>query len=191
VFGNALAVPIFFASSGQLNVQIPWELQGAEAMLTANVNGVNSAPVAVPLATFSPGLFTMDGSGFGQGAIQIVGTGGALAAPPGAFNQPQPSRPARRGEALSIFATGLGPVTNTPPTGAASPLNPLSETMVAPAVTIGGVAQKVTFHGLTPNAVALYQVNIEVAAGTPSGEQAPVVLTIGGKTSNTVTVAID
>jgi uncharacterized protein (TIGR03437 family) len=191
VFGNILAAPIFFASPGQMNVQIPWELQGVEAVLSANVAGVNSPAVTVPLAAFSPGLFSMDGSGSGQGAIQIVGTGGALAAPARAFNLPQPSRPARRGEFLSIFATGLGPVTNTPPTGAATPLTPLSETPTAPSVTIGGISQKVTFHGLTPTAVALYQVNLEVVAGTPGGAQVPVALTIGGKISNTVTVAIE
>jgi len=191
LFAGAPAARIFFASPGQMNVQIPWELQGAEAVLSANVAGAGSPAVSVPLATFSPGLFSMDGSGSGQGAIQIVGTGGALAAPVGAFNQPQPSRPARRGEFLSIFATGLGPVTNTPPTGATTPLAPLSETTAVPTVTIGGVGQTVTFHGLTPNAVALYQVNIEVAAGTPRGAQASVVLTIGGKSSNTVSVAIE
>jgi uncharacterized protein (TIGR03437 family) len=189
--GIAIAPPLFFANPGQLNMQIPWELVGNEAMLWAVAGGQMSPLVSVPLSTFSPGLFSMDGTGTGQGAIQIVSTGGAIAGPAGSFAQPQPSRPARRGEALSIFATGLGPVTNTPPTGGATPLDPLSETTTKPAVTIGGVAQLVTFHGLSPNAVALYQVNIEVAPGTPSGAQVPVVLTIGGKASNTVTVAIE
>jgi uncharacterized protein (TIGR03437 family) len=60
-----------------------------------------------------------------------------------------------------------------------------------PEVTIGGVSQTVTFGGLAPDAVGLYQVNVVVAAGTPSGGQVAVKLTIGGKESNTVTVAVE
>jgi uncharacterized protein (TIGR03437 family) len=51
--------------------------------------------------------------------------------------------------------------------------------------------QAVSFSGLAPGAVGLYQVNVEVAAATPSGGQVALKLTIGGKESNTVTVAVE
>jgi uncharacterized protein (TIGR03437 family) len=161
-------------------------------MLRDIVRGQASNFLRVPLATFSPGIFTMDGTGSGQGAIVIVGAGGAVAAPAGAFSQP-PSRPVRRGESLAIFASGLGPVSNRPATGEVALADPRSETTTMPEVTIGGVSQTVTFSGLAPDAVGLYQVNVVVAAGTPSGGQVAVKLTIGEeeKESNTVTVAVE
>jgi uncharacterized protein (TIGR03437 family) len=185
-----LAPPIFFASAGQINVQVPWELTGSETMLWDIVRGQASNFLRVPLATFSPGIFTMDGTGAGQGAAVIVGTGGAVAAPAGAFSQPQ-SRPVRHGESLAIFVNGLGPVINRPATGEAARADSRSETTTMPEVTIGGVLQTVTFSGLAPDAVGLYQVNVVVAAGTPSGGQVAVKLMIGGKESNTVTVAVE
>jgi uncharacterized protein (TIGR03437 family) len=96
----------------------------------------------------------------------------------------------QRGEYLSIYCTGLGPVANQPVNGAASPANPLSTTMNTPAVTIGGVAAPVSFSGLAPGFVALYQVNVQVPDNAPTGNEVSVVLTIGGATSNTVTVAV-
>jgi uncharacterized protein (TIGR03437 family) len=186
----AVAPPIFFASPGQINIQIPWTLDGAEILLGSLVRGQASNFVRVPLATFSPGIFTMDGTGAGQGAIVIVGAEGAVAAPAGAFSQP-PSRPVRRGESLAIFANGLGPVSNTPATGEVALADPRSETATMPEVTIGGVSQMVTFSGLAPDAVGLYQVNVIVAAGTPSGGQVAAKLTIDGKESNTVTLAVE
>jgi uncharacterized protein (TIGR03437 family) len=186
----AVAPPIFFASPGQINIQVPWELTRNEARLGSVVSGQASNFLTVPLTTFSPGIFTMDGTGSGQGAIVIVGAGGAVAAPAGAFSQP-PSRPVRRGESLAIFASGLGPVSNRPATGEVALADPRSETTTMPEVTIGGVSQTVTFSGLAPDAVGLYQVNVVVAAGTPSGGQMAVKLTIGEKESNTVTVAVE
>jgi uncharacterized protein (TIGR03437 family) len=51
-------------------------------------------------------------------------------------------------------------------------------------VTIGGVNAPVGFSGLAPNIVGLYQVNITVPVGVPSGTQ-PIVLTLGGVSTQT------
>jgi uncharacterized protein (TIGR03437 family) len=48
----------------------------------------------------------------------------------------------------------------------------------------------VGFSGLAPNFFGLYQVNVEVPPGAPAGSAVPVVLTIGGVTSNSVTIAV-
>ena len=111
-----------------------------------------------------------------------------MAGPTGQFGN---SRPARRGlEALEIYATGLGPVDNPPPSGFPAEL-PLRQTLTQPAVSIGGEPAEVLFSGLAPGLVALYQVNVRVPAGSPAGDAAEVILTIGGVRSNTVTVAIE
>jgi uncharacterized protein (TIGR03437 family) len=48
----------------------------------------------------------------------------------------------------------------------------------------------VSFSGLALGFVGLYQVNVQVPAGTPSGDSVPVTLNIGGAASNTVTLAV-
>jgi len=92
---------------------------------------------------------------------------------------------------LQIFCTGLGAVTNQPQTGFPAPSsNPLAETTTIPTVTIGGVPANVLFSGLAPGFVGEYQVNALVPATTLAGSAVPVAISIGGVTSNTVTIAV-
>jgi uncharacterized protein (TIGR03437 family) len=56
-------------------------------------------------------------------------------------------------------------------------------------VTIGAVKAKVSFSGLAPGFVGLYQVNAVVPAGLASGNQ-PVVITVGGAKSNSTLLPI-
>ena len=49
----------------------------------------------------------------------------------------------------------------------------------------------VTFSGMAPGFVSLYQVNVQVGATTPVGDAINLVLTIGGVASNTVTIAVN
>ena len=188
VFLNGLRAPVFFASPGQLNVQIPWDLpSGRQASLTVRIGPHISNPVLVPVSGFSPGLFTTGSTGAGQGAILISGTG-SLAAPAGVSPS---SRPVRKGEFLEIFANGLGRVTDAPPSGEAAVADPLSETTATPEVSIGGVPANVLFAGLAPGFIGLYQVNVQAPAGAPSGDAVGVSLRIGGAESNLVTIAIE
>ena len=47
-----------------------------------------------------------------------------------------------------------------------------------------------TFSGLAPGFVGLYQVNAQVAAGTPTGDAVELMLTAGEVPSNEVTIAV-
>ena len=55
---------------------------------------------------------------------------------------------------------------------------------------IGGVSADVSFSGLAPGLVGVYQINVNVPDGVASGNAVPVTLAIGGVTSNTVTIAV-
>jgi uncharacterized protein (TIGR03437 family) len=178
---GGVAAPLYFASPGQVNLQIPWELAGqTQASVIATVAGVASNTQLVSLTGFAPGIFSTDGSGTGQGAILVAPTAQAAA----------PGTPVLRGGYISIYATGLGAVTNQPATGAAAQSVPLSVTLATPTVTIGGVAAQVIYSGLAPTLVGLYQVNAQVPAAVSPDNAVPVVIIIGGATSNTVTIAV-
>jgi uncharacterized protein (TIGR03437 family) len=62
---------------------------------------------------------------------------------------------------------------------------------MTPAVTIGGIpAPVIEYSGLAPGLVGLYQVNVQVPTGVTSGSAIPVVITVGGSVSNSVTIAV-
>ena len=100
------------------------------------------------------------------------------------------SRPAKPGESVAIYCTGLGNVTNAPDPGAPALSNPLSHTLGTPVVTLGGAKVSTTFSGLAPGFVGLYQVNMQIPAGVAGGSAVPLVLMIGGVSSNTATIAV-
>jgi uncharacterized protein (TIGR03437 family) len=88
------------------------------------------------------------------------------------------------------LANGLGPVTPAISDGAA-PGAAERNTISKPTVLIGGVPAQVQFSGLSPQFVALNQINVQVPNGvTPSGA-VPIQIKIGGvTTSNKVTIAV-
>jgi uncharacterized protein (TIGR03437 family) len=139
------------------------------------------------MAPVTPSLFSTNGQGTGQGSIRIANSA-AIAAPAGMFPG---SRPAERGEYIEIYCTGLGRVTPTGITGAAAGSLPLSTTVLPVTVTIGGIPASVIFSGLAPGVAGLYQVDAQIPADVVPGDKVPVALSIGGVTSNTVTVAVE
>ena len=199
-FNGTVPAPQIFASPGQRNFQLPWELDGlSEAKVSVTVGNETSPEVVVPLASASPAVFTLNE--FGQAAALIAlgpqvitgrGRGFAgprvIAAPIGGFGG---SRPARAGEVLEIFATGLGPVTNPPATGAGALANPPSVTVEQISVRIGDEPMQVLFAGLAPSFVGLYQVNVELVGDVPSGDAVPLVVEVADVESNTTFVAIE
>ena len=144
-------------------------------------NGAAGAAITVAGAQASPGIFTASETGTGQGAIVPAGT----------HKIALPDNPAHRGQYASIYGTGLGVVTNQPLTGGWSPFAPLlAQTTKLPVVTVGGVNAQVSWSGLTPGFIGLYQVNFIVSENAPTGSAMPVVVSVGGAGSNTVTMAI-
>jgi uncharacterized protein (TIGR03437 family) len=180
-FTGGTAAPLYFASSGQVNMQVPWELAGqSTASLTATLNGSTGAAQSVNVAAFAPAIFTVNSEGTGPGAILDS-----------SYHLVSASNPAIAGTTyILIYCTGLGAVSaNQPATGAAASTE-TAPTATLPTVTIGGVTENAYFSGLAPGFVGLYQVNVLVSAVVAPGSAVPVSITIGGATSNTVTIAV-
>jgi len=180
LFGGGAPAPLLFASNGQLNIQVPWELAGkSQTYATAFLDYNVSDSQTVNLAPFSPAIFTRNAQGTGQGMILDL-----------SYQVVDASNPVAAGGYIQIFCTGLGAVSNQPPTGSSAPLAPLSWTAATVTATIGGAPANVTFSGLAPGYVGLYQVNAQVPAGLAANGTAPVVLSVGGAVSNTATIAV-
>jgi uncharacterized protein (TIGR03437 family) len=174
--GGGVSVPLFYVSAGQANIQIPWEVSGQSAVPAfAVLNGSSGSAQTLKLAPFAPAIFTMNGQGTGQGAI--MGS---------SYRLVDPSNPATPGDVIQIYSTGLGAVTDPPDSGSPASGTTLSRTTTDPTVKIGGIEAVVQFSGL----VGEYQVNVQVPAGVASGPAVPVVISIGGSTSNVATIAV-
>ena len=81
------------------------------------------------------------------------------------------------GDSITIYGIGFGPV--TPDISAGQIETQLNQLQNSFSVTIGGVPAQVTYAGLTPSIVGLYQFNI-VVPNVPASDTAPFVFTLNG-----------
>jgi uncharacterized protein (TIGR03437 family) len=173
---NGEAAPLSYASSGQINAQMPLDIAPGMATVVVKVGTSTSNAVAVTVpATAAPGVF-------------VSGANRAIAQNYPSYVQNSPSTPAPAGSVVIVYFTGGGPVQggSVLVTGHAAPNQAFAVTETATA-TINGVAATVDYAGLTPGFVGLYQANIvvpKVAAGDH-----PLVITIGGTASPSTTIS--
>ena len=163
---NGFVVPIYATTPSQVNVQIPWELAGvSNAELIVTVDSLDSKPIQIRLSDVAPHIFVgANGSGFIARPVPVVA-----------------------GSRIIIFCTGLGPVRSQPASGIA-PLDFNSAVMGNVSVLIGGVAAaEVTFAGLVPGYVGIYQVNAIFPSDVP-GSIYEVRIVVDGRGSNVVSL---
>lgn len=176
---NTETVPLYFVSSGLINAQLPLDIAPGVASLVVTNNGVASNAVAINVSATA------------QPAILIYSTNHAVAQNLPSYVENSASNPAPVGSQIVVYFTGGGPVTGQSAlhTGGETPLQqfPVTEAYSA---TIGGQPANVVFCGLVEESVGgFYQANIVIPSGTPSGN-ATLVLTIGGKASNTTNISV-
>ena len=169
---NGARAPLIFVSPGQVNFQIPWEIPSGTATIGASVDGIATNTINATISRFGPGIF-----------VAVHGADYSLITP---------DKPAVEGEVLILFANGLGPVKGTVVTGQGNPTGLQDATTSETAsVTIGGKTADVSFSGLVPSAlfVGLYQVNVKVPAGAGAAANTPLVLSIGGASTQPLAIA--
>ncbi len=177
VLVGAFAAPLYFLSDGQLDVQLPIELQpGKDYSVIVQANGGVTLPDTITTIAVDP--------------TALVYADNSAKAEHGAdFSFITASSPAAPGEPILLYMAAMGATNPQVPSGAASPSGPLASLTTQPTVTIGGQTAPILFAGLTPGAVGLYQINVTVPMGLPSGPAA-VVITQGGVTANAATLPI-
>ena len=180
LFDN-VAAPLIYVSANQVSAIVPYAAAGrSTTQVQVEYRGVKSPAVTVPVVAAAPGLFTIDSSGRGQGALlnQDLSVNSAANAAP-------------RGSVVILFATGEG---QSNPAGVDGKLTgePLPRPVLPVAVTIGGQPATVLYAGGAPGLVAgVLQVNVRVPDGVTPGPAVPVVVTVGSAASQSgVTVAV-
>jgi uncharacterized protein (TIGR03437 family) len=170
---GGIKAPIYFTSDGQVNAQIPYELEpNKQYQVIVAANGALSTPDSIQVSAVVPGL-----------AANADGTVIAQHADGSLINA---MSPAKGGEIAVAYLSGLGTTSGGDVTsGGASPGGDLATPTLTPTLTVGGVSAKIEFVGLTPGLVGLYQMNFDVPAGLTSGD-VDVVVTQSGTASSRV-----
>lgn len=181
VLFDGIPAPLIYVSRNQINCVAPYGIAGrVTTRVQVEYQGVRSDPLELRVADTAPGIFTLDASGRGQGAILNQN-----------FSVNGPNNPAAKGSVVMIYATGEGQ-TNPPGRDGEVTGSVLRRPIRDVMVTIGGVPARVEYAGSAPGFVAgVLQVNVVVPENAPSGNAVPVILTIGGVSSPaTVSMAI-
>lgn len=180
VLVGGIAAPLFYVSPGQINFQTPFETAAGPAAVLVERGGVPSAIRAAAVRTNAPGIFTYQPAADATAPV-IVHLDGSVVTP---------ASPARAGEPLVIFATGVGGLSDPPATGEASAAAPLAASTVDPTVTVGGAPAAVLFAGLTPGFVGLLQINVQLPESLPAGDELELVAAFGPDAAQTVMLAV-
>ncbi len=179
VFLGTELLPLLYAGPGRVDVQVPYDVPvNTQLQVTVQRDFLQSLPQQLVIAPVQPGIFTVDGSGAGQGTI-YRSDGVTLA---------QPGSAAMMGEMVTIQCTGLGAVSPGVQAGASPPL-PAPTTVNPVSVTIGGLDGQASVGTLVAGQPGVYQVTAIVPYGV-SGDTVPVVVTVAGQASQAVTMAV-
>lgn len=174
VTANKIPLALLAVSPSRIDAQLPFNVVGTAALEVRTANGVNS-PFSFAILAGAPAVFR-------------TGTAGPLTALPTVYRTTNNelatlSNPIHPNDSVIIYATGLGLTSPAVESGTAAPSNPLAAASQQPIVTLGGVPLLVSFAGLAPGEVGVYQINAFVPDNVPQGLELP--LTIGQGTYTT------
>jgi len=159
VMVNGRAAPVYAVSPGQISAIIPYATTEGLASIRVVNNGTSSNTVTLYTNASAPGVFTLAASGTGPAAVLHAD-----------FSLVNQNNPAKKGETVLVFLTGLGAVDPAVPDGAAGPSNPPSKVTGDVTVFIDDQTAPVSFAGLAPGFAGLYQLNVQIPAGAGSGD---------------------
>ncbi|HKX00766.1 MAG TPA: BACON domain-containing carbohydrate-binding protein [Bryobacteraceae bacterium] len=176
--GSVNALPLY-VSAGQINAIMPSNAPLGDVEITVTYNGVTSAPAALHVANTNFGAFNTSG-GSGPGIFQNY-----IAAAQQPLNTR--SSTARPGQVVTLWGTGLGPISK--PDNVAPPAGNLP---VSAQVLVGGKPAHLLYSGRAPCCAGVDQIVFTVPSDAVQGCYVPVQVKTGDASySNTVTMAID
>ena len=173
--------PVLYTQAGLVNAIVPFSVAGKSTVqVQIEYQGVRSAPVSFVVAAAAPAIFTIDGSGRGQGAVLDQDT-----------SVNSDLNPGDRGSVMVLYASGAGQM--VPPSDDGAITGTVLAKPVAPvSVLVDGQDTEILYAGAAPGLVAgVLQVNFRVPPQVRTGSAIGILLKVGRFTSQPgVTVAI-
>ena len=181
------AAYVGYIGEGQVNVQVPANVPSGQQPLIVKSAYGTSAAFNVTVNAAEPGLYApswamVNGTQY-LGAVFANTT--TYVFPPGAVSGFTSQR-AKAGDTITLYGVGFGSVSGD--VSAGQIVQQLNTLTLPLQVFVGGTQANVTYQGLAPGFVGLYQFNVVVPAVTAS-DKVPVTFNLGG-TPGTQTVYI-
>lgn len=170
---NGFAAPLYYVSPTQINGQVPYEVQPGTATLVITYED-RSGNITFPVVPASPGILVYNGNR------------GVIVNPNGSVNAA--NAPARPGDVVVAYLSGIGVPTPTVATGQAAPLAPLSHVNYTYSIRVGNATATSYFLGQTPGYPSLAQANFAIP-NLPPGDY-DVALTVNGVASDPVRITV-
>ncbi len=175
---NGLQAPIFsvsnIAGTEQVTVQVPFDLPPGQANVTVRVNGGSTTINNVPILSVQPGIFeTADANG----RKYAIAT-----RPDGSFVSP--ANPARKGESVRVYLTGLGQVS---PATATNRAGIAGQSVLAPLVVgVNNAGIPLDTAEYMPGVIGVYVITFTLPVDAPSGSSIPLSFAATGPDGNKV-----
>lgn len=203
---NEQPAPVYYNSYGQVNFLIPFNTAPGQALIRFVRSGQSSNTVSVNVTAVAARLLRLDqsypqfaGKGINYAITYDITDNNSISA--ASLVIPNMTvRPAHRTDTLMMWGFGLGvtspAVADGTPAPAAEPYArvPASTNPVVRFGDINAFGPYVdavpSFVALLPGYVGVYQINVQIPAAAPTGDNVNAALILGGGTSNVVTVAI-
>ena len=163
---NDRPVSLLSVTPTEVSLQIPFSMTVGPVILRVDNGGEASAPMVVQIDAVAPGLFR---------AFNAAGAPVDI------------SNPAKLGETLILFGTGLGPV--TPPGTSGAPAQAAS-TVLRVRVHVAGAEIIPSYAGLSLGTAGVYQVNLTLPVGLGPAPQTQIFLSVEGHISNLLPIAL-
>ncbi|MEO8130246.1 MAG: hypothetical protein ABI822_24295, partial [Bryobacteraceae bacterium] len=163
---NGIQAPIYSVSNVNgtepVNVQVPFELPAGVAAVKVTVSGGSSSIDNVPISAVSPGIFETTDSSGRKYAVATKEVDGSYVST---------SNPARRGDVIRVYLTGLGQV--TPATGT-NRAGLFGQKVLAPIIVgVNNAGIPLGTAESMPGVIGVYTITFTVPADAPSGSSIP------------------
>jgi len=172
-------LPLYFASPNQINFQIPADLTPGVQTVTVSSEGMPDVSSEFSIVRNAPGLFpaVIDGQTY---AMVMHEDGTPVTA----------SAPARQGELLTAYGTGLGPTDHIRPEANGIPASPRFMILDPVSIQVGASAITPESAFAAPGQVGIDAIQFRLDGSAPSGAAIPLYLTVNGVRSNTLSLPI-
>jgi uncharacterized protein (TIGR03437 family) len=183
VLVNGQPAPILSLTPSQIAFQIPFEATTGDGTVQVVNNGQNGNLINVNITTMAPHLVPLSEGPYAT----ITGADGN----PGGI----PASPAAVGDNVVIAAVGLGPTSPSVADGAPGPADSSAQVFNVQ-VCFGAhsafgqaICTPATSANLASGSVGMYQINVQIPPGVPSGS-GPFFITVGGSASEMEQIAV-
>ncbi len=170
---NGRTLPLLFVSRTQINAQLPFDVQGTATLRVSSAGG--SGETTITLADAAPAIFVL-----GRDQPAVAHASGTLVTE---------ASPARPGETVAVFLTGIGRPDGDIAAGTPAPAAPLLNARGPIEAQIGALTVTPQFCGLAPGFAGLYQCNVPLPSGLLAGGYA-LRMVVRGVRSNTVNLVV-